>query len=104
MAASRAADLDRGIANTCSAVSILVRKCCPPISSKVKLGLYTRASSTSVEMTKAPARFSKLLRTSSFSLRSLTRFTRYVPGGRVLRSEEHTSELQSLRHLVCRLL
>src|ERR1035441_10894299 len=25
-------------------------------------------------------------------------------GDRVLRSEEHTSELQSLRHLVCRLL
>src|SRR5258705_4650062 len=25
-------------------------------------------------------------------------------GGRALRSEEHTSELQSLRHLVCRLL
>src|SRR5947199_2331696 len=25
-------------------------------------------------------------------------------GGRVTRSEEHTSELQSLRHLVCRLL
>src|ERR1039458_9167998 len=25
-------------------------------------------------------------------------------GGRNLRSEEHTSELQSLRHLVCRLL
>src|ERR1035441_1340679 len=27
-----------------------------------------------------------------------------VDGVRVLRSEEHTSELQSLRHLVCRLL
>src|SRR5438045_6363468 len=25
-------------------------------------------------------------------------------GGKVVRSEEHTSELQSLRHLVCRLL
>src|SRR5262245_64939956 len=29
---------------------------------------------------------------------------RGVPGARPLRSEEHTSELQSLRHLVCRLL
>src|SRR5437899_8037198 len=27
-----------------------------------------------------------------------------LPQGRPLRSEEHTSELQSLRHLVCRLL
>src|SRR5258705_3478390 len=27
-----------------------------------------------------------------------------VPGDRCRRSEEHTSELQSLRHLVCRLL
>src|SRR6476659_11498085 len=27
-----------------------------------------------------------------------------VPGGSASRSEEHTSELQSLRHLVCRLL
>src|ERR1035441_10948513 len=29
---------------------------------------------------------------------------RHVPDIRVCRSEEHTSELQSLRHLVCRLL
>src|SRR5262245_64233602 len=27
-----------------------------------------------------------------------------IPGDGVVRSEEHTSELQSLRHLVCRLL
>src|SRR5437899_5455556 len=27
-----------------------------------------------------------------------------IPGDREIRSEEHTSELQSLRHLVCRLL
>src|ERR1039458_10559523 len=27
-----------------------------------------------------------------------------VPAGSTVRSEEHTSELQSLRHLVCRLL
>src|SRR5205814_10637646 len=27
-----------------------------------------------------------------------------MEGGQTLRSEEHTSELQSLRHLVCRLL
>src|SRR5258705_1927518 len=27
-----------------------------------------------------------------------------VPLGLIMRSEEHTSELQSLRHLVCRLL
>src|SRR5947199_6489770 len=30
--------------------------------------------------------------------------TSFFPGGYGLRSEEHTSELQSLRHLVCRLL
>src|ERR1035441_10765647 len=30
--------------------------------------------------------------------------TRPFPSGQLLRSEEHTSELQSLRHLVCRLL
>src|ERR1035438_10507748 len=29
--------------------------------------------------------------------------TRHAPGHRTVRSEEHTSELQSLRHLVCRL-
>src|SRR5438045_5284639 len=29
---------------------------------------------------------------------------RITPEGAVVRSEEHTSELQSLRHLVCRLL
>src|SRR5262245_2183506 len=34
----------------------------------------------------------------------LRRATRTVPIVFVLRSEEHTSELQSLRHLVCRLL
>src|SRR5438045_7567818 len=27
-----------------------------------------------------------------------------IPAGQSIRSEEHTSELQSLRHLVCRLL
>src|ERR1039458_8841126 len=32
-------------------------------------------------------------------------FGLYIPlGNRLFRSEEHTSELQSLRHLVCRLL
>src|SRR5258705_13875181 len=36
----------------------------------------------------------------------LTMIVPLVPGGakRLRRSEEHTSELQSLRHLVCRLL
>src|SRR5258705_5238397 len=29
---------------------------------------------------------------------------RFAVDGRLVRSEEHTSELQSLRHLVCRLL
>src|SRR5258705_7233773 len=32
------------------------------------------------------------------------RFAVPVPGASGMRSEEHTSELQSLRHLVCRLL
>src|SRR5947199_4237210 len=35
---------------------------------------------------------------------SSTANTRSTPGRRMIRSEEHTSELQSLRHLVCRLL
>src|SRR5205814_8127439 len=40
----------------------------------------------------------------SFRVRS-GEITRHVlPPSAVLRSEEHTSELQSLRHLVCRLL
>src|SRR5262245_63632740 len=30
--------------------------------------------------------------------------TALLAGARLIRSEEHTSELQSLRHLVCRLL
>src|SRR2546422_319662 len=43
-------------------------------------------------------------------IRPLDRVGVYIPGGRaaypstVLRSEEHTSELQSRLHLVCRLL
>src|SRR5258705_1720208 len=32
------------------------------------------------------------------------RFADYAANGTAARSEEHTSELQSLRHLVCRLL
>src|SRR5262245_12735434 len=35
---------------------------------------------------------------------SIVRRSAYIAPGVVLRSEEHTSELQSLRHLVCRLL
>src|ERR1035441_2224966 len=34
----------------------------------------------------------------------ITTTAKSVLGGRYCRSEEHTSELQSLRHLVCRLL
>src|ERR1035438_10388531 len=37
--------------------------------------------------------------TDSFVVKPL-----FFPGGDIGRSEEHTSELQSLRHLVCRLL
>src|ERR1035438_9416729 len=35
---------------------------------------------------------------------SLMQSQNFLEARRVLRSEEHTSELQSLRHLVCRLL
>src|SRR5258708_10912421 len=38
------------------------------------------------------------------SLRVVARFERFVRGPVVERSEEHTSELQSPDHLVCRLL
>src|SRR5262245_64545505 len=47
---------------------------------------------------------------SPFAKNQLNHFARFVIingpafNGRVSRSEEHTSELQSLRHLVCRLL
>src|SRR5262245_64257145 len=54
-------------------------------------------------------------RSTDLSPRASTRRRRFAPPircrprattrrGRVRRSEEHTSELQSLRHLVCRLL
>src|SRR5262245_26811253 len=36
--------------------------------------------------------------------KSVENFLQYVKSGHYNRSEEHTSELQSLRHLVCRLL
>src|SRR5690625_1544943 len=36
--------------------------------------------------------------------RPVERVGLYVPGGKAVRSEEHTSELQSRGHLVCRLL
>src|SRR5258705_5797887 len=40
------------------------------------------------------------------AVRPLVRYSSWIRVGRrwVVRSEEHTSELQSLRHLVCRLL
>src|SRR5437899_4435413 len=37
-------------------------------------------------------------------LSALVDYLRSLQGGSKMRSEEHTSELQSLRHLVCRLL
>src|SRR5437899_4827662 len=42
----------------------------------------------------------------SFGKYTLTRIfcMKYIKGVESVRSEEHTSELQSLRHLVCRLL
>src|SRR5262245_65166610 len=45
--------------------------------------------------------FSRMARARN-RLTAVTRFARR--NGSVTRSEEHTSELQSLRHLVCRLL
>src|SRR5437899_8289923 len=43
-------------------------------------------------------------RTSGAAFRSFQRISRASPTAAEVRSEEHTSELQSLRHLVCRLL
>src|SRR5262245_63956145 len=40
----------------------------------------------------------------TYPSRPITMIVPFPPGGNVDRSEEHTSELQSLRHLVCRLL
>src|ERR1035438_5986232 len=46
-----------------------------------------------------------VLQLSLFDSRDLAEITHPdFPGERLIRSEEHTSELQSLRHLVCRLL
>src|SRR5947199_7925030 len=39
-----------------------------------------------------------------WTIRRLATMVTSLPGRSTLRSEEHTSELQSLRHLVCRLL
>src|ERR1035441_4124614 len=50
-----------------------------------------------------PARFAPSWRASSASPSSSRRLWQEWPGYSI-RSEEHTSELQSLRHLVCRLL
>src|SRR5205814_10668877 len=44
----------------------------------------------------------RLMAASAFSSSSLFTINSTEPG--IARSEEHTSELQSLRHLVCRLL
>src|SRR5262245_63665555 len=43
-------------------------------------------------------------KSSSLEVRNVVRSRRGCAGGPTPRSEEHTSELQSLRHLVCRLL
>src|ERR1035441_850708 len=45
-----------------------------------------------------------LLEQNDFGKGTSSRSTKLVHGGVRYRSEEHTSELQSLRHLVCRLL
>src|SRR5436853_4092505 len=42
--------------------------------------------------------------TATSCVPSGTKILAMVPSSRFWRSEEHTSELQSLRHLVCRLL
>src|SRR5438045_5084592 len=69
-----------------------------PISSKFS-GLRSRRSPRRI----AP-RPALLTRQSSRSKRSKTEATRESWRSILDRSEEHTSELQSLRHLVCRLL
>src|SRR2546422_7664228 len=41
---------------------------------------------------------------ANLGARSLAQLRRLAPGAELVRSEEHTSELQSRLHLVCRLL
>src|SRR2546430_3394017 len=47
---------------------------------------------------------SRVFSTMPFTLGSFNRFVRSVSTNRSVRSEEHTSELQSQSNLVCRLL
>src|SRR5262245_63646627 len=68
--------------------------------------LFRSYCSASIPRPKAPAYhrgFSKLVRSPSSRNRCCVH-ARWSFSSRAARSEEHTSELQSLRHLVCRLL
>src|ERR1035441_2080105 len=86
-----------GIALTCSAVSP-----CP--LSRVKQRWHTPPSPVRTVVVHPPARHTA--RPSSWcpAGRDSTRLPGSQPAPDRNRSEEHTSELQSLRHLVCRLL
>src|SRR5437899_4948452 len=85
--------------------------CTPPFGPPVKfhrrkVSIFPKSSSPPIAFSRAPGTFSS----SQCSFRLL----KYVLSGNPVfgrkriaaehRSEEHTSELQSLRHLVCRLL
>src|ERR1035438_953541 len=61
--------------------------CLPCIAASTSSAVCGSAATRSISLPSAPTRNTHSMRTPSFS-----------------RSEEHTSELQSLRHLVCRLL
>src|SRR5947199_2742964 len=76
----------------------------PPRSTLFPYTTLFRSSSSPVRYSyvRAAKRRSLSSRTTSSSARWTVSVVPFVPS--TSRSEEHTSELQSLRHLVCRLL
>src|SRR5438045_4674337 len=66
--------------------------------------LELRARSAAVEVVGANAQVASVLRLADSPPPPVAESPPPRPAGALQRSEEHTSELQSLRHLVCRLL
>src|SRR5205814_9876771 len=80
---------------------LMIRR--PPSSTLFPYTTLFRSSE--VPATELPAAPTPALRMPAPTVhRSPAPWSGHTKGGRGSRSEEHTSELQSLRHLVCRLL
>src|ERR1039458_7236132 len=106
LALPAADSLDSQIKRVIEAFAIIEQNAAAPISSEQVFyqgaipGLLRKLDPHSVFFD--PSQFDQLRKMEASTQKGFGTIVSLLPGRVIVRSEEHTSELQSLRHLVCR--